>query len=153
MHLHEIMFENEMLLQSCGQLTEYNHAGPYPLDLKWSGSWCRHENDTARSLLEHSSPQLFFNFERNCTPRCSYEVSAAGLPWPEHFRVQCYTQVKVHRYLATKSEVEGFRDQGFVLPEVESLRVKSLQLLICILFIYVYDVELLKPFIRKLMIF
>ena len=29
-------------------------------------------------------------------------------------------------YLATKPEVEGFRDQGFVLPEVESLRVQSL---------------------------
>ena len=25
------------------------------------------------------------------TPRCSREVSAAGLPWLEHFRVQCYT--------------------------------------------------------------
>ena len=31
--------------------------------------------------------------------------------------------------LANKSEVEGFRDEGFVLPEVESLRVQSLWLL------------------------
>ena len=30
---------------------------------------------------------------------------------------------------AGKPEVEGFRDQGFVLPEVESLRVQSLWLL------------------------
>jgi len=39
--------------------------------------------------------------------------------------------VKVHCYLATtgKPEVEGFRDQGFVLPEVESLRVKNLWVL------------------------
>ena len=33
----------------------------------------------------------------------------------------CYRQVKVHCYWP---EVEGFRDQGFVLPEVESLRVR-----------------------------
>ena len=32
-------------------------------------------------------------------------------------------------YLATKPEVEGFRDQGVVLPEVEILRVQSLWLL------------------------
>ena len=32
---------------------------------------------------------------------------------------------KIHCYLATKPEVEGFRDQGFVLPEVESLGVHS----------------------------
>ena len=31
--------------------------------------------------------------------------------------------------IATKPEVEGFREQGFVLPEVESLRVQSLWLL------------------------
>ena len=37
--------------------------------------------------------------------------------------------MKVNCYLATKPEVEGFRDQCFVLPEVESLRVKSLWLL------------------------
>ena len=36
---------------------------------------------------------------------------------------------KIHCYLATKPELEGFRDQGFVLPEVESLGVQSLQLL------------------------
>ena len=33
--------------------------------------------------------------------------------------------MKVNCYLATKPEVEGFRDQCFVLPEVESLGVKS----------------------------
>ena len=32
-------------------------------------------------------------------------------------------------YLATNPEIEGFRDQGVVLPEVESLRVQSLWLL------------------------
>ena len=38
--------------------------------------------------------------------------------------------MKVNCYLATKPEVEGFRDQCFVLPEViKSLRVKSLWLL------------------------
>ena len=46
--------------------------------------------------------------------------------WLEHFRVQC---LKVNRYLATKPEVEAFRDQGFVLPEVESLRIQILWLL------------------------
>ena len=29
--------------------------------------------------------------QSNCTPTCSQEVSAAGLPWLKHFRVQCYT--------------------------------------------------------------
>ena len=33
--------------------------------------------------------------------------------------------VKVHCYLATRPEVKGFRDQGFVLPGVESIRVQS----------------------------
>ena len=32
--------------------------------------------------------------QSNHTPRCSREVSAAGLPWFEHFRVQCYRLVK-----------------------------------------------------------
>ena len=32
--------------------------------------------------------------------------------------------VKVHCYLATKPEVEGFRDQGSVLPKVE---IKTLE--------------------------
>ena len=36
---------------------------------------------------------------------------------------------KNHCYLATKPEVEGFRDQGFVLPEVESLEFRILWLL------------------------
>ena len=46
-------------------------------------------------------------------------VSAAGLSWFEHYRVQCYMYVKAHCYLA------GLRDQSFVLPEVKSLRVQS----------------------------
>ena len=62
--------------------------------------------------------------QSNCTPRCSQEVIAAGLPWLEHFRVQCYTQVKsllvglenkVHCYLATRPEVESLRVQSFVV--------------------------------------
>ena len=52
-------------------------------------------------------------FEHDHTPRCSYEVSAAGLSWLKHFRVQFYMNVKVYCYLATRSEVEGFGDQGF----------------------------------------
>ena len=28
--------------------------------------------------------------QSNRTPRCSRKVSAAGLPWFEHFRFQCY---------------------------------------------------------------
>ena len=37
-------------------------------------------------------PLLFLIYieQSNRTPRCSREVSAAGLPWLEHFRVQCY---------------------------------------------------------------
>ena len=64
--------------------------------------------------------------QSNRTLRCLREFSAAGLPWLEHFRVQCYTHVKgllVHfrktrfiaTFLATRPEVEGFRDQDFVL--------------------------------------
>ena len=37
---------------------------------------------------------LYYNYlyeQSNRTPRCSREVSAAGLPWLERFRVQCYT--------------------------------------------------------------
>ena len=30
------------------------------------------------------------NEQSNHTPRCSWKVSAAGLPWLEHFRVQYY---------------------------------------------------------------
>ena len=71
---------------------------------------------------------FFLSFEQNRTPTCSYEVSAAGLSWLEHFQVQCYrkSSLLLSYY---RSEVEGFRDQGFVLPQVESLRVQSLWLL------------------------
>ena len=38
---------------------------------------------------------LYYIIEQsNRTSRCSREVSAAGLPWLDHFRLQCYTQVK-----------------------------------------------------------
>ena len=53
------------------------------------------------------------------TPRCSQEVSAADLPWLQHFRVQCYMWAKAllrsfrktkftSCYLATRPEVEAF---------------------------------------------
>ena len=38
-------------------------------------------------------------------PQDAMEVSAAGLPWLEHFRVQCYTKVK--------SLLVGFRKTNF----------------------------------------
>ena len=41
-------------------------------------SWCG--SSIMSPLIEQS----------NRTPRCSRKVSAAGLPWLEHFRVQCY---------------------------------------------------------------
>ena len=47
------------------------------------------------------------------------------LQWLKHLSSVLYVG-KVHCYLATKPEVENFRDQGFVLPEVEGLRVQSL---------------------------
>ena len=58
--------------------------------------------------------------QSNRTPRCSLEVSGAGLTWLKHFRVQCYTQVKslLKCYLATRP---GFCATN--LLEVESLRV------------------------------
>ena len=34
---------------------------------------------------------LLYYEQSNRTPRCSQTVSAAGLPWLKHFRVQCYT--------------------------------------------------------------
>ena len=34
---------------------------------------------------------ILFIEQSNRTPRCSREVSAAGLPWLKHFRVQCYS--------------------------------------------------------------
>ena len=34
---------------------------------------------------------ILYYEQSNRTPRCSRSVSAAGLPWLEHFRVQCYT--------------------------------------------------------------
>ena len=64
---------------------------------------------------------LFIYEQSNRTPRCSREVSAAGLPCLEHFRVQCYTCLlvglgnKVYCNIATRPEVEGFRDQSFVV--------------------------------------
>ena len=65
--------------------------------------------------------KIYFFKQSNCTPRCSQEVSASGLPWLKHFRVQCYTYLlvglgnKVYCYLSTRPEVEGFRDQSFVV--------------------------------------
>ena len=50
------------------------------------------------------------------------------LQWPKHLSSLLYVG-KVHCYLATKPEMENFRDQGFVLSEVEGLRVQSLWLL------------------------
>ena len=38
----------------------------------------------------NSCIKIFLIEQSNRTPRCSREVSAAGLPWLEHFRVQCY---------------------------------------------------------------
>ena len=54
--------------------------------------------------------------EHNCTPRCSLEVSASGLSWLKHFKVQCYTEVRAllvefrktkftASYIATRPEV------------------------------------------------
>ena len=45
--------------------------------------------------------------------------SAAGLPWLEHFRIHCH--------FATRPEVQGFRDQVFVVQIYlkQSLRVQS----------------------------
>ena len=34
---------------------------------------------------------ILYYEQSNRTPRCSWRVSAAGLPWLEHFGVQCYT--------------------------------------------------------------
>ena len=39
-----------------------------------------------------------------------------------------FRETKLHWYLATRLEVEGFRDEGFVLLEVENLRVQVLWL-------------------------
>ena len=47
------------------------------------------------------------------------------LQWLKHLSSVLYVG-KVHCYLATKPEMENFRDQGFVLPEVEGLGVQSL---------------------------
>ena len=42
--------------------------------------------------------------------------------------LQVYLELnKVHCCLATRPEVESFRDQDFVLPEVEGLRVQSFE--------------------------
>ena len=56
---------------------------------------------------------LLCNEQSNHTPRCSWKVSAAGLPWLDHFRVQCYytwvklvgsRRKKLHCYLATRPQ-------------------------------------------------
>ena len=66
-------------------------------------------------------PMLAFvhNEQSNCTSRCSQEVSAAGLPWLEHFRVQCYTQVK--------SLLVGFRKTKFTATQLQDLKQKPLE--------------------------
>ena len=65
---------------------------------------------------------ILYSEQSNRTPRCSWEVSAAGLPWLKRFRVQCYTWVKslLKCYLATRP---GFCATN--LLEVESHRVQS----------------------------
>ena len=78
--------------------------------LKWSVADVNHNLEGWRklatgceslSLLQTCHPRMncFFNIYRLCqldstllirASRCSYEVSAAGLSWLEHFRIQCY---------------------------------------------------------------
>ena len=62
----------------------------------------------------------------------SYKVGTERKSPPAVLQVSAHC-IKIMLYFlsisATKPEVEGFRDQGFVLPEVESLRVQSLWLL------------------------
>ena len=45
--------------------------------------------------MEETNTEMIINFteneQSNRTPRCSQKVSAAGLSWLKHFRVQCYT--------------------------------------------------------------
>ena len=57
--------------------------------------------------------------EHNRTPRYSYETSAVNST------LSSPNKNSLLDYLATKPEVEGFKDQGVVLPEVESLRVQK----------------------------
>ena len=66
---------------------------------------CCHSNNANKNVFrgEGVTTQLysliaayFFSFyacneQSNRTPRCSREVSAAGLPWLKHSRVQWYT--------------------------------------------------------------
>ena len=78
---------------------------------------------TYRQLL------VLVSFEQsNCTPRCSWRVSAAGLPWLKHFGVQCYTKVK-SLLVGFRENPTELKDLCFVLLEIESLRVQSLWLL------------------------
>ena len=57
----------------------------------------------------------------------SYKVGTERKSPPAVLQVSAHC-IKIMLYFlsisATKPEVEGFRDQGFVLPEAESLRVQ-----------------------------
>ena len=71
---------------------------------------------------------FMLSFEHNHTPRCSQEISAAGFILGRTLKslvVKASLGKQSSLLLSTRSEVESFRHQGFVLPEMESLRVQS----------------------------
>ena len=67
--------------------------------LNWSKASMNH--------IRHNHILILFYEQSNHTPRCSRKVSAVGLPWLGHFRVQCYTWVK--------SLLVGFRRKSSLL--------------------------------------
>ena len=49
------------------------------------------EKENSNKIVVFSPDCLCIYYEHNRTPRCSQEVSAAGLSWLKNCRVQCYT--------------------------------------------------------------
>ena len=62
---------------------------------------------TSMNHIRHNHILILFYEQSNRTPWCSQKVSAAGLPWLEHFRVHSYTWVK--------SLLVGFRRKSSLL--------------------------------------
>ena len=75
---------------------------------------CAYTRGVNQSLCASASLASFQ--QSNRAPSCSLEVSAAGLPCLEHFRVQCYTQVK--------SLLVGFRKTKFTATQLQDLKQK-----------------------------
>ena len=88
-------YDKKALWLTTTTMISLHHFAAQRLPLKFTGAFAITLiilYQVMKSVLAPLHNILSYGIEQsNYTPRCSREVSAAGLPWLEHFRVQCYT--------------------------------------------------------------